>query len=50
MAKFLITLEIPEEILNDQEVKEIFNQYKDLQAEFQVVHQQLESSSKDAMV
>ena len=42
LARFLVPVHIPEEIAADMEVTEIYSQYKDLQAEFQVGHQQLE--------
>jgi len=33
-AKFLVPLEIPDEFLVDEEMRETFQVYKDLQAEF----------------
>ena len=33
-AKFLVPLEIPDEFLVDEEMRETFQYYKDLQAEF----------------
>ena len=33
-ARFLVPLAIPDEFLVDEEMQEIFNTYKDLQAEF----------------
>lgn len=34
----------------DNEIKTFLDQYKDLQAEFQVNHQALEAAQKDSMV
>jgi len=33
-AKFLVPLEIPDEFLGDEEMRDTFQMYKDLQAEF----------------
>ncbi len=49
LARFLVPLHIPEEIVADSEVGEIYLQFKDLQAEFQVIHQQLEMGQKEMM-
>jgi intraflagellar transport protein 81 len=49
LAKFLLSLPIPEEYLADPEMKMTHQENKDLQAEFQVNHQQLEAYQKDAM-
>lgn len=37
-AKYLVPLEIPDEFLVDEEMRETFQVYKDLQAEFQATH------------
>jgi len=37
-AKFLVPLEIPDEFLGDEEMRETFQIYKDLQAEFRATH------------
>lgn len=37
-AKFLVPLEIPDEFLVDEEMRETFQTYKDLQAEFKATH------------
>ena len=50
LAKFLLPVAIPEEYSGDSEVKIANQENKDLQAEFQVHHQQLEAYQKDAMV
>ena len=41
-AKFLVPLEIPDEFLNDEEMSTTFADYKDLQAEFMAVHQNVD--------
>ena len=33
-AKFLVPLDIPDEFLNDEEMRTTFDDYKNLQAEF----------------
>jgi len=38
LARYLVNLAIPEDILMDEDVSRIHNDYKELQAEFQVVH------------
>jgi len=43
LARFLVPFEIQEDLQGDQDIKTMHQQYKDLQAEFQVVHQQLEN-------
>jgi intraflagellar transport protein 81 len=50
LAKYLVPLHIPEEMLADEDMKNLFQEYKDSQAEFQVSHQQLEEVQKDALV
>jgi intraflagellar transport protein 81 len=49
LAKFLVPINIPPEMLTDDDMKSLFQQYKDLQAEFQVNHQQLEEVQKNAL-
>jgi len=49
LAKFLVPIQVPEEFLGDEEMKRNYQQYKELQAEFQAQHQQLESLQKEAM-
>jgi len=46
----LVPLHVPEEMLADDEMKNLYQEYKDLQAEFQVNHQQLEAVQKDSLV
>lgn len=50
LARFLVPIQVPEEFLADDEMKRNYQQYKELQAEFQAQHQQLESLQKEAMV
>lgn len=49
VSKFLLPLEIPQDIQMDATISEIFQQYKDLQAEFKAVHQSTEEMRQDAM-
>jgi intraflagellar transport protein 81 len=42
-------LQIPEEFMVDNEIKTYLDQYKDLQAEFQVHHQSYEAATKESM-
>jgi len=41
-AKFLVPLEIPDEYLVDDDMRNTFQTYKDLQAEFQATHQNVD--------
>ena len=50
LAKYLVPIHIPEEMLADEEMKTLYQEYKDSQADFQVSHQQLEEVQKDALV
>ena len=50
LAKYIMPLSIPNEFMIDEEMKNYFQQYRDLQAEFQVVHQQFEGSKTQALV
>ena len=50
LAKFLVPINIPPEMLTEDDMKNLYQQYKDLQAEFQVNHQQLEEVQKNALV
>lgn len=47
-AKFLVPLAIPPEFLADDEMQATLQIYKDLQAEFQAVHQGVESVRQDS--
>jgi len=44
-----VPLHIPDEFLVDEEMQEIFNTYKDLQAEFQATHQAVDQMRQDSM-
>lgn len=48
-SKFLVSLAIPEELLMDEEIRETMQVYKDLQAEFTAVHQNLEMLRSESM-
>jgi len=48
-AKFLVPLAVPEEFLADDEMRETYEYYKDLQAEFQATHQNVESLRQESM-
>ena len=39
LAKFLVPLDIPADYAGDQELKKLNEQMKELQAEFQIVHE-----------
>lgn len=48
-AKFLVPLAVPDEFLIDDEMRETFQIYKDLQAEFQATHGNVEALRSDSM-
>jgi intraflagellar transport protein 81 len=48
-AKFLVPLAIPDEFLMDDEMRETFQVYKDLQAEFQATHMNVEGLRSESM-
>ena len=48
-SKFLVSLSIPEELMMDEEIRETMGVYKDLQAEFTAVHQNLEMLRAESM-
>jgi intraflagellar transport protein 81 len=48
-AKFLVPLEIPDEFLADEEMRETYQAYKDLQAEFQATHQNVDQIRAESM-
>lgn len=48
-SKFLVALSIPEELMMDEEIRETMGVYKDLQAEFTAVHQNLEMLRAESM-
>ncbi|KRX08285.1 hypothetical protein PPERSA_01746 [Pseudocohnilembus persalinus] len=49
LAKYLVPYQLMEGIPLDEEIKKLMDQYKDLQAEFQVNHKELEAAEKDSM-
>lgn len=49
VSNFLVSLEIPENIAADEEIKKLILMNKDHQAEFQVIHQQLEQTRRETM-
>ena len=48
-AKFLVPLAVPEEFLVDEEMRETFQVYKDLQAEFRATHLNVEQLRGESM-
>lgn len=48
-AKFLVPMQIPDEFLVDDEMRDVHALYKDLQAEFQATHQNTESLRGESM-
>lgn len=48
-SKFLVALAIPEELQMDEEIRETMQVYRDLQAEFTAVHQNLEIIRSESM-
>ena len=48
-AKFLVPLAIPDEHLVDDEMRDTFQVYKDLQAEFEATHLNVESLRQESM-
>lgn len=48
-AKFLVPLQIPDEYLMDDDMRDTYQMYKDLQAEFQATHQNTEALRQESM-
>ena len=48
-ARFLVPLQVPDEFMVDEEMRDTMQIFKDLQAEFQAVHQGVESLRADSM-
>jgi len=48
-AKFLVPLAIPDEVVVDDEMREVLQVYKDLQAEFQATHMNVEALRSESM-
>jgi intraflagellar transport protein 81 len=44
LARFLVSVEIPEHMFGDEQILEVYQQYKDLQEEFKEVHRSSERS------
>jgi len=49
LAKFLVPLTVPEEFMRDEELQEVYQQYKQIQGEFQATHQQVEQIRSESM-
>jgi intraflagellar transport protein 81 len=49
LAKFCMNLEVPEEFLRDEKVYEIYQSYKELQAQFKSTHAHLEQEQQGRM-
>merc|ERR1719247_1672576 len=49
LAKFLVPLDVPEEFLRDEQVYEMFQQYKELQSQFKATHMHVEQARQDRM-
>ena len=50
LAKFLVPLDIPEEFAGDPELKKLSEQMKELQAEFQITHEEYEQIESTSLV
>jgi intraflagellar transport protein 81 len=48
LAKFLVKLAIPPDLLEDEEMREYNQQYQEMQSEFQATHMHVENIRKDA--
>jgi intraflagellar transport protein 81 len=48
-AKFLVPLQIPDEFMVDEEMRDTYEIYKNLQAEFQATHTNVETLRSDSM-
>merc|ERR1719238_404429 len=49
LAKFCVNLEVPEEFLREEQVYEIFQQYKELQSQFKATHAHVEQERQGRM-
>lgn len=49
LAKYCVSLEVPEEFLREEAVYEIFQQYKELQSQFKATHTHLEQERQGRM-
>jgi intraflagellar transport protein 81 len=50
LAKFLVPLDIPADYVGDPELKRLNEQMKELQAEFQIVHEEFEGIESSSLV
>lgn len=50
LAKFLVPLDIPADFVGDPELKRLNEQMKELQAEFQIVHEEFEGIESSSLV
>ena len=50
LAKFLVPLDIPADYVGDPELKKLNEQMKELQAEFQIVHEEYEGIESSSLV
>mmetsp|Transcript_24851 Transcript_24851/g.33270 ORF Transcript_24851/g.33270 Transcript_24851/m.33270 type:complete len:157 (+) Transcript_24851:214-684(+) len=48
-AKFLVPLQVPDEFMHDEDMRNTLQVYKDLQAEFQAVHSNTEALRQESM-
>ncbi|CAG9333308.1 unnamed protein product [Blepharisma stoltei] len=49
LGKFLVTIHVPDEFLVEEDMKELYQTYKELMAQFQVTHQELEQVRQQAL-
>eukprot|EP00929_Paragymnodinium_shiwhaense_P106286 TRINITY_DN7154_c0_g2_i1.p1 TRINITY_DN7154_c0_g2~~TRINITY_DN7154_c0_g2_i1.p1 ORF type:complete len:672 (-),score=263.56 TRINITY_DN7154_c0_g2_i1:173-2188(-) len=49
LAKFCVNLEVPEEFLREEQVYEVFQQYKELQSQFKATHSHVEQERQGRM-
>lgn len=49
LARYLVNIYVPEDLLMEDDMKEVYQQYKELQAQFQVCHQEIEQQRSQAM-
>jgi intraflagellar transport protein 81 len=47
LAKFLVPLEVPEEFLRDEQVFDMYQQYKELQSQFKATHMHVEQKRQE---
>ncbi len=48
LSQFLVDMDIDDQHM-DEEMRELYQEYKDMQAEFQMTHQELETAQQNAM-